>query len=224
MNGECAFCRRGARPRTRREFQEALLDPCRPVTGAAALEGRLEAVGHPGAVYPRRTARLERPARLLRGPAPLAAGGAGSAGWAGVREQIAAGTDPGSAASRGLPGPHTRAGGGGGAGLRPRPGAPRVVAAAAPRRTPPAGRPAGARGRGRTGGRQRAPRTLLPTLRGTLDPGEHWPVTACVAGTEAGGEQRFAQGPDAAAVARAAELAALPDPVRTGPAGARSAP
>ncbi|WP_327167319.1 hypothetical protein [Streptomyces subrutilus] len=68
------------------------------------------------------------------------------------------------------------------------------------------------------------PRTLLPTLRGTLDPGEHWLVTACFAGTEAGGEQRFAQGPAAAAVARAAELASLPGPVRARLAGARSAP
>lgn len=96
----------GARPRTRREFQEALLDLCRPFTAAAALEGRLEAVGHPGTVYPRRTARLELLARLLWGLAPLAAGGPGFAGRAGVREQIAAGTDPGSAAHWGLPGPH----------------------------------------------------------------------------------------------------------------------
>ena len=84
----------GAEPRTRADFQRALIELCEPFADAVSFERQLDALcGQPSAHYGPRVARLELVARLLWGLAPLAAGGGEYRGWPQIRAAIAAGTD-----------------------------------------------------------------------------------------------------------------------------------
>ena len=82
-------------PRTRADFQRALLALCEPFADADALARQLDATARPGAHYEPRVARLELVSRLLWGLAPLTAGGGVYRGWQPIRDAITAGTDPG---------------------------------------------------------------------------------------------------------------------------------
>lgn len=84
----------GIEPRTRADFQRALLRLCEPFTEPEDFARRLDAASHPSAHYAPRVARLEQLSRLLWGLAPLAAGGGAYAGWPQIRAEIARGTDP----------------------------------------------------------------------------------------------------------------------------------
>lgn len=84
----------GTQPRTRTDFQQALLHLCEPFREPTGFDARLDATSHPGAVYPPRVARLELTSRLLWGLAPLAAGGGEYPGWPLIRAEIVRGTDP----------------------------------------------------------------------------------------------------------------------------------
>ena len=84
----------GFEPRTREDFQQALLRLCAPFTDADDFAAQLAATSHPAAHYAARVARLELLSRLLWGLAPLAAGGGDYEGWPQIREEIARGTDP----------------------------------------------------------------------------------------------------------------------------------
>lgn len=94
----------GETPRTREDFQRALLELCEPFADADALRSQLSAAKHPAAHYPPRAARLEIVSRLLWGLAPLAAGGGKYRGWQPIRDEIAAGTDPDDPGFWGWPG------------------------------------------------------------------------------------------------------------------------
>ena len=94
----------GETPRTREDFQRALLELCEPFADADALRSQLSAAKHPAAHYPPRAARLEIVSRLLWGLAPLAAGGGKYRGWQPIRDEIAAGTDPDGPGFWGWPG------------------------------------------------------------------------------------------------------------------------
>jgi hypothetical protein len=84
----------GFQPRTREDFQQALLRLCEPFTDPEDFARQLDATSHPGAHYASRVARLELVSRLLWGLAPLAAGGGAYDGWPQIRAEIAHGTDP----------------------------------------------------------------------------------------------------------------------------------
>jgi len=84
----------GTEPRTRADFQQALLRLCAPFADPADFARQLEAASHPSAHYAPRVARLELLSRLLWGLAPLAAGGGAYGGWPQIRAEIVRGTDP----------------------------------------------------------------------------------------------------------------------------------
>lgn len=96
----------GAAPRTREDFQYALLRLCSPFADADGFARQLDAVAYPAAHYSPRAARVEMVSRLLWGLAPLSAGGGSYPGWEWIRAEIVSGTDPADPGYWGAPGAH----------------------------------------------------------------------------------------------------------------------
>ena len=80
--------------RSREDLQRAVRDLVAPLDQYTSASGASVLPGLAGATYSPRAAGLEGFARRLWGLAPLAAGGGTFAGWARIREGLAAGTDP----------------------------------------------------------------------------------------------------------------------------------